>query len=106
MEREDLKSREGQNVPEIAGAAGKSEVDAFFDTWLEDGLASRLYYQGFANGHMDLLAEMIKTTEGLIGTDAGAHLDRFFWHGAPTRVLGLLAPRQEALQPRGGRCTR
>ena len=37
---------------------------------------------------MDLLAEMIKTTEGLIGTDAGAHLDRFFWHGAPTRVLG------------------
>lgn len=88
MQREDLKSREGRNVPEVAGAAGKSEVDAFFDTWLEDGLASKFYYQGFANGHMDLLAEMIKTTEGLIGTDAGAHLDRFFWHGAPTRVLG------------------
>ncbi len=88
MRREDLKSREGQSVAEIAGASGKSEVDAFFDTWLDDGLASRLYYQGFANGHMDLLAEMIKTTEGLIGTDAGAHLDRFFWHGAPTRVLG------------------
>ena len=88
MGREDLKSREGRNVAEIAGDSGKSEVDAFFDTWLEDGLASKLYYQGFANGHLDLLAEMIKTTEGLIGTDAGAHLDRFFWHGAPTRVLG------------------
>jgi len=88
MDRKDLRSREGQNVSEIARADGKSEVDAFFDTWLDDGLASKLYYQGWANGHQDLLAEMIKTTEGLIGTDAGAHLDRFFWHGAPTRVLG------------------
>jgi N-acyl-D-aspartate/D-glutamate deacylase len=31
---------------------------------------------------------MIKSPQGLIGTDAGAHLDRFFWHGSPARILG------------------
>lgn len=88
MQRGDLKSLEGKNVGEIARASGKSPADAFFDTWLDDDLKSKLYYQGFANGHLDLLAEMIKSDEGLIGTDAGAHLDRFFWHGAPIRVIG------------------
>ena len=38
--------------------------------------------------HEEILAEMIKSQRGLIGTDVGAHLDRFFWHGAPARVLG------------------
>ena len=31
---------------------------------------------------------MIKSDTSLIGTDVGAHLDRFFWHGAPTKILG------------------
>ena len=68
--------------------SGKSPVDTFFDTWLQDNLRSRWLYQGWANANMEILAEMIKTPQGLIGTDAGAHLDRFFWHGAPARILG------------------
>ena len=37
---------------------------------------------------MELLADMIKTPQSVIGTDAGAHLDSFFWYGAPVRLLG------------------
>jgi N-acyl-D-amino-acid deacylase len=64
-------------------------VDAFFDTWFEDNLDSQILYHGLANAHPELLAEMIKSDTSLIGTDVGAHLDRFFWHGAPTKVLGF-----------------
>jgi N-acyl-D-amino-acid deacylase len=103
MEREDLKSLEGKSVEEIARSNGKSHLDVFFDTWLQDNLRSRGYYLGAANGHLDLLAEMIKCPQSLIGTDAGAHLDRFFWHGAPVRILGYwcrekkLFPLEEAV---------
>lgn len=88
VEREELISLEGKSVEQIARASGKSELDAFFDTWLQDNLRSRCYYQGAANAHLDILADMIKSPHGLIGTDAGAHLDRFFWHGAPAKILG------------------
>ena len=103
VEKAELKSIAGKNVEEIARLSGKSPVDAFFDTWLEDDLRSRCIYQGFANGHPDILADMIKSQQGLIGTDVGAHLDRFFWHGAPARVLGYwcrekkLFPLEEAV---------
>jgi N-acyl-D-aspartate/D-glutamate deacylase len=88
IEKKELKKWEGKSAEEIARATGKSHLDAFFDTWLEDDLRSRCYYLGAANGDLDLLAEMIKSPQGLIGTDAGAHLDRFFWYGAPVRLLG------------------
>jgi N-acyl-D-amino-acid deacylase len=88
MQKESLKPLEGKSVEEIARATGKAPVDALFDTWLEDDLGSRLIFYGWANAHMDRLAEMIKSPQGLIGTDAGAHLDRFFWHGSPARILG------------------
>jgi len=55
---------------------------------LEDELRSQCVYYGLANAYPELLAEMIKSDTSLIGTDVGAHLDRFFWHGAPTKVLG------------------
>jgi N-acyl-D-amino-acid deacylase len=83
-----LKKLELKNVDEISRLTEKAPVDAFFDTWLEDDLRSHLLYHGLANAHLDLLAEMIKSDTSLIGTDVGAHLDRFFWHGAPTRILG------------------
>lgn len=98
MARAELRGFEGKSVAEIARETGKSELDAFFDTWLEDDLASRCYYLGAANGHLDLLAEMIKSPQSLIGTDAGAHLDRFFWHGAPVRLLGYWC-RENKLMP-------
>jgi N-acyl-D-amino-acid deacylase len=88
LEKPELKKFEGKRVADIAGASGKAPVDAFFDTWLEDDLKSQCVYHGLANAHQDLLAEMIKSDTSLIGTDVGAHLDRFFWHGAPVKVLG------------------
>lgn len=103
VEKQSVKALEGKTVEEIARLTGQSPVDAFFDTWLEDDLRSRCIYHGWANAHTDLLADMIKSPQGLIGTDAGAHLDRFFWHGAPVRILGYwcrerkLFPLEEAV---------
>jgi len=88
VEKTALKSIEDKNVAEISRTTGKLPIDAFFDTWLQDDLRSRCIYVGIANGHLDILANMIKSSQSLIGTDVGAHLDRFFWHGAPARVLG------------------
>ena len=95
-----LKSSKLKNVEEIARLTEKAPVDAFFDTWLEDNLNSQICYHGLANAHPELLAEMIKSDTSLIGTDVGAHLDRFFWHGAPTKVLGYWTPREKSLEPR------
>jgi len=83
-----LSTLEGKTVADVAQMTGKSPVDAFFDAWLQDDLRSGFYYRGIANGDLEVLAEMIKSPNGLIGTDCGAHLDRFFWHGAPARVIG------------------
>ena len=88
IEKPELKKLEQKNAEEIARITEKPPVDAFFDTWLEDDLRSRCVYHGLANAHRELLGEMIKSDTGLIGTDVGAHLDRFFWHGAPVKVLG------------------
>jgi N-acyl-D-amino-acid deacylase len=88
VEKGTLKAFEGKNVEEIARATGKAPIDAFCDTLIADELKSRMIYYGYANTHLDRLAEMIKSPQGLIGTDAGAHLDRFFWHGSPARILG------------------
>jgi N-acyl-D-amino-acid deacylase len=88
LEKPELKKLELKNVEEISRLTEKAPVDAFFDTWLEDNLESSICYHGLANAHPELLAEMIKSDTSLIGTDVGAHLDRFFWHGAPTKVLG------------------
>jgi len=97
-ENKSLRSLEGKSVEEIARATGKSPVDAFFDTWGEDNLNSHWHYRGWANADLESLASMIKSPQGLIGTDAGAHLDRFFWHGAPARVLGYWC-REKKLFP-------
>jgi N-acyl-D-aspartate/D-glutamate deacylase len=88
VESGSLKSLETKSVADVALASGKAPVDAFFDTWLADDLRSRFIYHGIANAHLDVLADMIKSPTSLIGTDVGAHVERFFWHGAPTRILG------------------
>lgn len=88
VENPALKYLELKNAQEIARLSEKLPVDAFFDTWLEDELRSQCVYYGLANADPEILAEMIKSDTSLIGTDVGAHLDRFFWHGAPTKILG------------------
>lgn len=88
VEKQELKSLEGKSVEEISRAVAKSPIDAFFDTWLKDDLRSGWLYHGWANNDPGVLGQMIKTPQSLIGTDAGAHLERFFWHGTPARILG------------------
>jgi N-acyl-D-aspartate/D-glutamate deacylase len=88
VQKPSLKPLEGKSVEEIGRMQGKRAVDVFFDTVLEDDLSTRFLYYGFANDDMDVLADMIRSPHGLIGTDAGAHLDRFFWYGTPARLLG------------------
>lgn len=83
-----LKRLEGQCIEEIARESGRNPRDAFFDLWLDDDLRTRFIYHGLANHDLDTLEEMITSPFGLIGTDAGAHLDRFFWYGTPARLLG------------------
>ena len=103
LEKPELKKFEQKNVEEISRITEKAPVDAFFDTWIEDDLQlGRFCYHGLANAHPELLAEMIKSDTSLIGTDVGAHLDRFFWHGAPDQNLGYWTPRETSFQSRTG----
>jgi N-acyl-D-amino-acid deacylase len=88
MESPDLSGLEGKSVAEVARARGQAPADLFFETWLADDLRSRMLYYGLANHDLEELAEMIVSPYSLIGTDAGAHLDRFFWYGTPARLLG------------------
>ena len=88
MESPELKKLEGKTVAEVAQARGEAPADVFFGNWLADDLRSRMLYYGLANHDLEELAEMIVSPYSLIGTDAGAHLDRFFWYGTPARLLG------------------
>lgn len=88
MESTELKALEGKSVAEVARARGADPADVFFDAWVADDLRSRMLYYGLANQDMEELADMIVSPYSLIGTDAGAHLDRFFWYGTPARLLG------------------
>ena len=88
MENPELKTLEGKSVAEVAQARGEAPADVFFGSWLADDLRSRMLYYGLANHDLEELAEMIVSPYSLIGTDAGAHLDRFFWYGTPARLLG------------------
>lgn len=81
------KELSGKSVGQVARETGQAPVDVFFDTWLKDDLRTKFIYYGWANDDQEALAAMIKDPHGLIGTDTGAHLDRFFWHGSPVRVL-------------------
>lgn len=94
----------GKSVGQIARETGEAPVDVFFDNWLKDDLRTKFIYYGWANDDLEALGDMIKDPHGLIGTDTGAHLDRFFWHGSPVKVLstwtrekGLLS-LEEAVQ--------
>ncbi len=97
VEKPSLKPLEGKSVEEIGRVQGKRPVDVFFDTVLEDDLSTRFLYYGFANDDMDVLADMIRSPHGLIGTDAGAHLDRFFWYSSPARLLGYWSREKKLL---------
>jgi N-acyl-D-aspartate/D-glutamate deacylase len=92
-----LKPIEGNNVEAVARLQECSPVDAFFDTWLQDNLRTQFIYYGWANADQDGLAQIIKSPYGLIGTDAGAHLDRFFWYGSPARLLGYWSREKNLL---------
>src|SRR5581483_3293170 len=83
-----LKHTENHNIAELARAKGAEAVDAFFDLWLADDLASTFDFWGAQNGNPALFEKVLKHPQVVFGTDAGAHLSRFYWHGSPCYVLG------------------
>jgi N-acyl-D-aspartate/D-glutamate deacylase len=97
VESPGLKSVEGKSVAEVARLQECAPVDAFFDTWLQDNLRTRFIYYGWANSDQEALAQIIASPLGVIGTDAGAHLDRFFWYGSPARLLGYWSREKKLL---------
>ncbi|SRR5579884_3321359 len=79
---------EGRFVADIARERGQAPVDVALDLFQADDGTTRFCRLGARNHSLAILAEMITSPYGVIGTDAGAHLDTFYWYGAPVRLLG------------------
>src|SRR5262249_2127794 len=79
---------EGWQVADAAREAGQAPVDFDLDLLQQDDGNTRFCRMGARNHSMEILAEMIRSPYSVIGTDAGAHLDTFYWYGTPARVLG------------------
>ncbi len=88
VQRGELKEMEGESIGAVARRTGQASVDVFFDLWLADDLASSFNYWGAQNGNPALFEKVLKHPQVLFGTDAGAHLSQFYWHGSPAYVLG------------------
>jgi N-acyl-D-aspartate/D-glutamate deacylase len=79
---------EGRFVAAAARERGQAPVDFALDLFQVDDGSTRFCRLGARNHSLDVLAEMIVSPYSVIGTDAGAHLDTFYWYGAPVRLLG------------------
>jgi N-acyl-D-amino-acid deacylase len=79
---------EGWTVADAARATNQAPIDFALDLLQHDDGSTRFALLGDRNHSEEILGEMIRSPYAAIGTDAGAHLDRFYWHGAPARVLG------------------
>ena len=89
---------EGWTVQDAARESGQAPVDFALDLLQRDDDGStRFALQGERNHSEEILAEMIMSPYAVIGTDAGAHLDRFYFHGAPARILGYWSREKKLL---------
>jgi N-acyl-D-aspartate/D-glutamate deacylase len=94
--REEDRRWEGRLVAEAAAESGKAPVDFALDIWQADDGTTRFCRQGSRNHSLEILGEMIRSPYSVIGTDAGAHLDTFYWFGSPARLLSYwVRDRQE-----------
>ncbi len=86
--RPDDRQWEGWTVADAARATGKAPIDFALDLLQADDGSTEFALLGARNHSLEILAEMIASPYSIIGTDAGAHLDTFYWYGAPARLLG------------------
>jgi N-acyl-D-aspartate/D-glutamate deacylase len=88
---------EGRSVAAIARERGQAPIDVALDLLQGDDGTLRFCRLGARNHSLEILAEMIVSPYSVIGTDAGAHLDTFYWYGSPVRVLGYWTREQGLL---------
>ncbi len=86
--REEDRRWEGWLVADAARETGQAPVDFALDLLQGDDGTTRFCRIGARNHSLDVLAAMIRSPYSVIGTDAGAHLDTFYWYGTPARILG------------------
>jgi N-acyl-D-amino-acid deacylase len=79
---------EGRLVADAARETGQAPVDFALDLLQADDGTTRFCRIGARNHSLDILGDMIRSPYSVIGTDAGAHLDTFYWYGTPARILG------------------
>src|SRR5207253_9700512 len=87
---------EGRFVAAAARERGQTPAYFALDLLQADDGSTRFCRLGARNHSLDVLAEMIVSPFSVIGTYAGAHLDTFYWYGAPVRLLGYCS-RQPGL---------
>jgi N-acyl-D-amino-acid deacylase len=89
---------EGWTVEAAARETGQAPIDFALDLLQRDDDGStRFALLGDRNHSEEILAEMIVSPYAIIGTDAGAHLDRFYFHGTPARMLGYWCRQKQLL---------
>ncbi len=87
----------GRPVAEVARAAGKDVVDAFFDLALADDLRTE-FTVAVMNTDAAAVAEIFTHPRSLLGlSDAGAHLTLFCEAGQTSRLLGPWVRERKAL---------
>ncbi|HEY7066345.1 MAG TPA: amidohydrolase family protein [Chloroflexota bacterium] len=79
---------EGRRVADAARETGQAPVDFALDLLQHDDGNTRFCRIGARNHSLEILGEMIRSPYAVIGTDAGAHLDTFYFYGTPARILG------------------
>ena len=89
---------EGRTVLDAASSTGQSPLDFALDLLARNPESARFVCWGHrANGDPALLADMIQSPRSVIGTDAGAHTEAFFFYGAPAKLLGHWSREKELL---------
>lgn len=88
---------EGRTVADAARETGQAPIDFALDLLQRDDGSTRFALFGDRNHSEEILGQMIASPHAIIGTDAGAHLDRFYWHGAPARILGYWSREKKLL---------
>jgi N-acyl-D-aspartate/D-glutamate deacylase len=76
-----------KSVAEAARMAEEEPLDFSLDLLARNASTARFVLFGGRNADLEILGEMIQSPAALIGTDAGAHLEFFFWHGAPVKLI-------------------
>ncbi|PZC46380.1 MAG: N-acyl-D-aspartate/D-glutamate deacylase/Dihydroorotase [Chloroflexi bacterium] len=88
----------GRSLGTAARESGTTPMEFVLSFLARNAMDARfVLWGGGRNSSLKLLEQMITHPCGVIGTDAGAHLDRFFFHGAPAKLLGYWSRERQLL---------